>query len=523
MVGATWDGNNYGSVEMQNYNNIYRFNATYLTEIDFLQTWAPLHQWFHITWVASSPNTTTWTSTYTVYVNGQPVVRPTKNQFRNGPGNVMDATQMGIFPMPITRWYNYLAASVWGDPPASYLLDAFRVYDYALTQTQVQAMATSYGLNSAAPIPTTPPVQTNLNIPAMTEDQVAATLVPRPALFNGSFALNPQPYVAPSTGATLNYQWLQFDPMDSLTVAGKHQGLIVLSGAVGSYIDLGTNQGANSVGMVMPTIGGAGFYPFGDPRQGMSFELVIKLNATSTWAKIACIGDGAGVDDVVIGWDGNDYGRLSLQNLNNAALTPAYVQFMIEMIRAPVLGQWYHLVVTAQAVNATLGTANWQVYVNGVLQNWTSALSPGISSTFSAFQGGTWPQPVSRYQSYLGKSDWGDPYLAATFDAFRYYDYLLDPTSVRNLANMYGLYAPVAPPTSYSFPPPPRPPKSRTSSLRCLSSICPSPRTLWVRPRWSPALPATGGCSRTRPTPARSPPCTRVSSSSTAVAMASST
>ena len=257
--------------------------------------------------------------------------------------------------MPITRWYNYFAASVWGDPPASYLLDAFRIYDYALTQTQVQSLATQYGLNSNAPIQTVPPVVSNLYVPQLAEDIRAAQAVPRPALFNGSFSMNLTSIIAPN-GGVLNYQWLQSDPLDNAAAAALHQGVVLISGAVGSYIDLSNNQGPNSVGLVMPTIGNAGYYPFGDPRQGMSFEFVFKLNVTLGWAKIADIGDGAGIDDVVIGWDGNDYGRLSLQNINNAALTPSYVQFFTEMIRTPVLGQWYHLVVAAQAVNATLGT-----------------------------------------------------------------------------------------------------------------------------------------------------------------------
>ena len=464
VLGATWDGNNYGAVEMQVYNNRYVTNATFETEMDFIQTWAPLHQWFHIAWVASNPNTNTWTATWTMYVNGQRISTPTKNQFQRGPGNVLDGTQTGVLPMPVTRWYNYLAASVWGDVPAAFSLDALRIYDYALTQTQVQAIATQYGLNSATPIQTTPPVVSNLYVPQLAEDIRAAQAVPRPALFNGSFSMNLSQIIAPN-GGVLNYVWAAVDPSDSPAMQALHTGVIITSGNTGSYVDLSNNQGPNSVGLVMPTIGNAGFYPFGDPRQGMTFELVLKLNATTTWAKIMDIGDGAGIDDVVVGWDGNDYGRLSLQNLNNAAVTPGWTTFFMEMVRTPVLGQWYHMVVGCQAVNATAGSANWVVYINGQLQNWTSQLSPGVPSTFSAFQGGTWPQPIPRLQSYLGKSDWSDPYLAATFDAFRYYDYLLDAAAVHRLANIYGLDLSTTAPVSFAFP--------TTTETTALSAIVP--------------------------------------------------
>jgi len=98
-----------------------------------------------------------------------------------------------------------------------------------------------------------------------------------------------------------------------------------------------------------------------------------------------------------------------------------------------------------QAVNVSAASSTWFVYVNGQLLPYSDSLQSGTSLT--AFQGANLPLPVARPQSYIGKSDYGDPTLQGVFDAVRVYDYALTAAQVKAVAAVYNLNTGLALPT----------------------------------------------------------------------------
>lgn len=265
------------------------------------------------------------TASWTVYINGVPVANLTQ----------------GNLPLGVYRPFSYIAASDWGDVPAAMVVDAFRIYDYALTSSQVQALAGVYQLNGTI---VAPPTNGNVsyNFPLSAEDTATLALVPIPPVFRASFPVSPATAVGAATTAALNYQWLQSDPQDSPAQAALHQGVIRINGASSSYIDLNTAVGPNSAGLILPTIGGAGQYAYGQPLQGWTFETVVKFNQTATagtWPKLWFLGNGAGVDDIVMSWNGNDINGLGAQIYSNPAQFPLYQYGFVEFLK-PTLGQW---------------------------------------------------------------------------------------------------------------------------------------------------------------------------------------
>ena len=267
-------------------------------------------------------------------------------------------------------------------------------------------------------------------------------------IFNAYFPTNPTSVVGVST---LNYTWLQSDSADNSTTSPYHQGLVSLSGASNSYIDVGTATGANSAGVVLPQIGGAG--SGSGSTQGWSVDIVVKLTgARGGWAKLVDFGDGPAIgtttNDFTITWDGNDNNEtglvpgLAVQQLS--AATTQYNYASCPLIK-PVMNQWYHIAVVMQAVNVSAASATWFIYVNGQLLPYSTQLQSG--ATFTAFQGANLPLPVARPQSYIGRSDYGDPTLSAIFDAVRVYDYALSSSQVSALASAYNLNTGVSLPT----------------------------------------------------------------------------
>jgi len=113
----------------------------------------------------------------------------------------------------------------------------------------------------------------------------------------------------------------------------------------------------------------------------------------------------------------------------------------------------YHVVWTFIPVDQTISSANWQIYVNGQLQNWAHEITP--NTTFTPIQGANYPLRVVRDEAYLGKSSWNDPTMSVVYDAFRVYDYVVTPQQVRSFATAYACYEPVTIPTpanNFAFP-----------------------------------------------------------------------
>ena len=418
-------------VEISNNVNINLPGVIGGTDVT-LNSSVPLNQWVHMAVVMRPTNLTLYSGTIAVYLNGQLV------------GYSSDPTTT-VYPTPVYRDQTYIGASDYQDPNAVATYDAVRVYDQALTQSQVQAMANLYGLQYTAPT-------ADENTRVLAALGAGAT----PPVFNAYFPTNPLSVVG---GTSLNYAWLQQDANDSSTAAAYHQGLVSLSGSPTSYIDVNTTTGPNSCGVKLPLIiGGAGSGT--GATQGVSVDLVVKLTGSSGgWAKLIDFGDGPfnspggypTINDLTITWDGNDNNEngllegLAVQQLSSAPPVTLYNFGVVPVIK-PQLYTWYHIALVMQAVNVSAASATWFVYVNGQLLPYSVGLQSG--ATLTAFQGANLPLPVQRPQSYIGKSDYGDPDLSAIFDAVRLYDYALTSTQVSALAAAYNLNTGVSLPTT---------------------------------------------------------------------------
>ena len=135
VIALTWNGNDYGALEMQVYNNWYpAWLGGSESEMEFVHQPA-VNTWYHMLWVSASPNTTNWRSTYSVYLNGR---------LASGPRPGM------VHPLPITRTYAWLGQSLWSDPNANVTFDAIRMYDYALNATHAAQLASLYNLYTGA-------------------------------------------------------------------------------------------------------------------------------------------------------------------------------------------------------------------------------------------------------------------------------------------------------------------------------------------------------------------------------------
>ena len=419
VFALTWNGNDYGSLEMQVYNNwVPAWLGGTESEMEFIHQPA-LNQWYHLVFVSSNVNTTNWRSTWTCYVNGKLAAGP-----RYGL----------VHPLPITRTYAWLGASLWTDPTANATFDTIRMYDYALNSTQIASLASLGGLLA----PSGPDAMVNATLTALGK--------PAP-FFNADFQVDPTYYTGGNGNFdVLGYQWLPQDKADPSALASYHQGIAYFAGGnsgASTYLDLSQSSGPNSCGAAMGVVGGQGRYAYGTANQGWSFELIIKNNATSQWDKIMMLGNGGGTDDIILTWDGADgyntnYLAIQMYLDNNF---PFYAgNAALKEIFKPILGQWYHIVLGVQAVNPVSGSGNWYMYVNGQQLSFSNSIVPG--SFYTWIQGAQYPPAVTRGQSYIAKSDWGDANDVLYLDAFRVYDYLLDKPTVQALASLYGLNIP---------------------------------------------------------------------------------
>lgn len=150
-------------------------------------------------------------------------------------------------------------------------------------------------------------------------------------VFNLNLLTNPS-----STVGTTAYGWLQADPTDSASDQIVHQGLAILTGASTSFINVSTAIGANSAGIVLPTLGGAG--SGSGVSQGWSFEFVFKAGSVSNWAKLVNFGDGPGTNDWTLGWDGDDFGKILIETYNTG--TPNYPHTKVEAQKPILPGKW---------------------------------------------------------------------------------------------------------------------------------------------------------------------------------------
>jgi hypothetical protein len=416
-----WNGNNLDTIETQNWNAV-KAGGTQKGAVQIMAS-PPLNQWLHIAVVLQLTDDQRWDGAWVAYVNGEIAARKAST----------DTPFPANFPLPVYRQYGYLAKSAWpGDPTATMILDMVRVHDYCLTQTQVRAEAAQYGLYG----PNRPvPVATNVTLPMDdTPESIAArAAVTRQPVFNAWFGTNPLSKVSPN--APLNYQWLDSDPDDTAADRAAHRGIVKLTNLPTSFIDLTTNRGPNSCGVVLPTIGGAGSGT--GASQGWTLEIVFKITRMDSWAKLFSLGRGPELATINFGVDGTDRTTMNFEvfDREQTKWPHGFTEFW-----QPTLGKWYHAVMQIAPVNMTEGSAMWYFYVNGVLLANSELLYP--RAAYTPVQGAAYPRFTERPFSAIGKSNWNDPFFSGAVDAFRVYDYLISPQQVTALANIYGCNEP---------------------------------------------------------------------------------
>lgn len=271
-----------------------------LSELEFLHT-PLLNSWMHLGVVMTLTSGQQYAGTWAVYLNGVLVANKS----------------VANIPLPVYRPVSYIGQSDWTDASVQAIVDTVRVYDYALDQSTINNLAGLFNLSTAA----------------LYGDAAVASLVPYPPVYNLDFAANTVP--------VNNYNWQQYADGDNAAIGRYHSGIVHLNSSASSYIDFSATSGPNSVGVPFPaSIGGDGRFPSSPTQQGWSFEVVFKLTNTNNqnWAKMFEIGNGAGLENIAVTWDGNvgNSGRVGLQLYTNNGGSYALADFLI-----PRTGVWY--------------------------------------------------------------------------------------------------------------------------------------------------------------------------------------
>ena len=234
-----------------------------------------------------------------------------------------------------------------------------------------------------------------------------------------NFSTNPLLTVAGASG----YSWAASLTTDAANVQQVRTGLLVLGGGTSSctncqYVNLSASSGANSVGAALPVIGGG--------TAGWSFEAMVQpqIGGADTWPKLFDLGgvrgvNGYCVNDIVLGWSGAAVAPDSYWQLDVCDNTAAAYQYStIDAVGEIFDNIWYHMVVTISPPLPN-GLANYFTYLNGQL--------------YTTVTNGWYPVAASRPMSFLGKSNWADPYFAGAIDFFNVYSSQLSDVQVANL------------------------------------------------------------------------------------------
>ena len=376
-------------------------NSGHSADFTLLAPYVP-YQWYHIVFVQQQVVTANIShGAWFLYVNG---VMQT----------FLGATENNLLPAPVARPSAFLAKSDWGDPAWGGLIDTFRIYNYALTASQVQTLYTGEMGGCAYPTSTATPASVYPNLTPRTTP--STTPVPIYAL---NFSTNPLSTVTGASG----YGWASSLSTDSTSVQTLRTGLLTLAGgAVGcttcQYVNMSAATGANSVGAVLPVVGGG--------TTGWSFEVMVQPQngGADTWPKLIDIGGVRVtptfcVNDIVLGWSGAAAAPDSYWQLDVCDNSTSSFQYStIDAVGEVVDNVWYHFVFTISPPLPN-GLANYFVYVNGQL--YTTVVN-------------VWyPIAAPRPNANLGKSNWADPYFSGAIDFFNVYQSQLSDTQVANL------------------------------------------------------------------------------------------
>ena len=389
--------------------------------------------------VIPSTQTNTWYHAVVVMQQIVPTIAPQAQAnwyvYLNGNLSSQNYEAFQYYPQAVLRPFAYIGRSQWtGDPLYQGLVDSFRIYNYALVQSQVSSLFQSAmgGCTTTFATTYTVPVSVAPNTP------LPSTATPPTPAYAIEFATDPVSTAPPG------WTWLPYDQDDvQCGLNTVHTGLVSLnddtqtfeSDNLGpfNYIDLGAtgiNQAlapaaSTPAGPMSPTFIGTTTGAVAAGTAGFSLEITFKPELGSQWSKLIDFGstrtNGGGncANDIVFGWDNNNnVWQLQLCDPYNNGWQIANVGGNQPGTSGGfVSGQWYHAVIVFQTLPN--GMASWYVFINNVL---TSMLS----NTYA-------PTAVARENLWLGRSGWGDTLWSGEIDHFRYYSQALGVNQVSTL------------------------------------------------------------------------------------------
>ena len=147
--------------------------------------------------------------------------------------------------------------------------------------------------------------------------------------------------------------------------------------------------------------------------RGWTIEVLVKALTVEPWAKIYDIGNGAPMDNILLGYEESS-NRLRFEWFVGQDV----VATLIVLYNATP-NTWYHITMVLQQ-GATVAGNTVTAYVNGLRTNST--------------QGHPLPRSIPRLDAYVGRSHWGpDQFFDCYLDAFRLYDYALSQQEATDL------------------------------------------------------------------------------------------
>ena len=201
------------------------------------------------------------TGTMAIYVDGQLVV------YRND----------SYLLKPVTRTHCWIGRSEYNPPVGtdqyfSGLVDDFFYYDYPLSAEAV----------------------------------LAHFILPRPPVYELTFSTDPRLI---TRQASYTYAWSDATSTTAPTSPSTTTATVLRGD---SFIDMAQLSGASGVGATpIPMIGGLNTGANGSLPMGWTIEVLFKALTVERWAKIYDIGSGAGVDNILLGYEDNTTGCAS--------------------------------------------------------------------------------------------------------------------------------------------------------------------------------------------------------------------
>ena len=260
-----------------------------------------LGQWYHVVIsiqrLIDSDGTMSNAANYYMYINGQQLAG-------SGAG--------GPYPNAINRANADLGRSDWSDNYYGGEIDTFRIYNSALTLTQAQALYQN--ANGGCQLSVGSSTSNSAQLEWLTPSRDTGS-IPQPKF---SMSGNSDPRT--QSGMQYAYNWTQYDAYDQTCGVSQYRsGLYVMPGldqqfnTNGPFINLSQATGPNSIGQVLPNIGGQSsgtqstIGGGATGTAGWSFEYMVKPALVETWAKLFDLGqpqtpDGACHDDIISGW-----------------------------------------------------------------------------------------------------------------------------------------------------------------------------------------------------------------------------